>query len=366
MKRKQQQLWTTASTTRQAFTLVELLVVGAIIVILMVLTLFVMSSVTKSTKETKTRATITKLDVAFQQIFETYEEKAATIRSRVAREYRDDAMELREAVIAHFIRDTMRMEMPQSWAEIYDSTDPSHPLGPIPITFDGGTTYYRVEKPPVFDYYWDTYWQVYQATGKPPGRVALLFLIIQNLNPEALEAFHGSEVADTDGDGLMEFVDAWGKPIQFLRWAPAFPGGGGGGGLQQDMLKLAGYVPEISGEANADWWRSSYRTGNPSELRQAMQEARNSPVGAPDPFDGRQNAIGWFLYPLIYSAGPDGKYDIVSKRTDSDGNPMSPTVQPGRILDPFAFPYGMPGDFDGNGVLNHFDNIHNHQWYKTY
>jgi prepilin-type N-terminal cleavage/methylation domain-containing protein len=30
--------------------------------------------------------------------------------------------------------------------------------------------------------------------------------------------FSDREVKDTDGDGLPEFVDAWGKPLQFFRW----------------------------------------------------------------------------------------------------------------------------------------------------
>ena len=30
--------------------------------------------------------------------------------------------------------------------------------------------------------------------------------------------FTDSEVRDTDGDGLLEFVDAWGMPLQFYRW----------------------------------------------------------------------------------------------------------------------------------------------------
>ncbi|WP_337173830.1 prepilin-type N-terminal cleavage/methylation domain-containing protein [Paludisphaera sp.] len=30
--------------------------------------------------------------------------------------------------------------------------------------------------------------------------------------------FSDREVQDTDGDGLPEFVDAWGKPLQFFRW----------------------------------------------------------------------------------------------------------------------------------------------------
>lgn len=30
--------------------------------------------------------------------------------------------------------------------------------------------------------------------------------------------YKASEVQDTDNDGLMEFVDAWGKPLRFYRW----------------------------------------------------------------------------------------------------------------------------------------------------
>ena len=30
--------------------------------------------------------------------------------------------------------------------------------------------------------------------------------------------FSSAEVRDTDGDGLMEFVDAWGQPLRFYRW----------------------------------------------------------------------------------------------------------------------------------------------------
>lgn len=35
------------------------------------------------------------------------------------------------------------------------------------------------------------------------------------------EDFTAKEVQDTDGDGLLEFVDAWGQPLQFFRW-PVF------------------------------------------------------------------------------------------------------------------------------------------------
>ncbi len=35
--------------------------------------------------------------------------------------------------------------------------------------------------------------------------------------------FSDREVQDTDGDGLPEFVDAWGQPLQFYRWPVFYP-----------------------------------------------------------------------------------------------------------------------------------------------
>lgn len=38
------------------------------------------------------------------------------------------------------------------------------------------------------------------------------------LSPASIDSFNSSELQDTDGDGLMEIVDAWGNPIRFYRW----------------------------------------------------------------------------------------------------------------------------------------------------
>jgi len=352
MRTNRGQLRITANTIRQAFTLVELMVVGAIILLLIALTLFAMSMVTASTKITRTRATVQKIDTAMQPIFQTYEDKFAAITQKIAADYPVPALteEEQQKIAAHFIRDTMRMEMPSSWAEVYDSAaNPRAPLRPIPMTL-GGTTYTAIESP-LLNYYWQEYDRVHQ-TGKEPNRAALLFLIVQNLNPEALEAFHASEIADTDGDGLLEFVDAWGKPIQFLRWAPAFSDSD----LQQDVLKMAGDFPKTASQSGKEnWWGARGQ-----RLLAAMQQAR---INHPDPMDERvdMEVIGWFLYPLIYSAGPDGKYGLSVETIDNNGNPQSPKVgQQEGILDPFMEPYGMPYGSD------HFDNIHNHRWYRSY
>jgi prepilin-type N-terminal cleavage/methylation domain-containing protein len=61
------------------------------------------------------------------------------------------------------------------------------------------------------------------------ARSEMLYAILVNglsplgsvFNPED---FTAREVQDTDGDGLPEFVDAWGEPLQFFRW-PIYYGG---------------------------------------------------------------------------------------------------------------------------------------------
>ncbi len=52
---------------------------------------------------------------------------------------------------------------------------------------------------------------------------ALLYLILTqaavfDTEPPAAADLKGVEVADTDGDGLMEIVDAWGQPLRYYRW----------------------------------------------------------------------------------------------------------------------------------------------------
>ena len=332
MQRNQEQLQFSAN--RRAFTLVEMMVVCAVILLLATLSLFAVSKVSRSTKITKTRATVQKIDVALRQIFETYDDKFSAVKRRVKRAYPEpDFTDWdRQKIAAHFIRDLMRMEMPQNRLEVNAE--------PVPITIAGNPV--DAGMSPLLIYYRNA------TAGKAPDSAALLFLIIQNLNPEALESFQGSEIADTNGDGLLRFVDAWGKPIQFLRWAPAFPGSD----LQPDVLALLQNPPYDPAADTNTWWIQREQ-----RLLDAMASAR---VIHADPTDERSDTdewknLGWFLFPLIYSAGPDGEFGLET------GEAKVPESGEEGILDPFAFPNGMP-----DGTRKHLDNIHNHQWYRSF
>lgn len=47
---------------------------------------------------------------------------------------------------------------------------------------------------------------------------ALTRMATYGVAPVGTDEFSTDEVADTDGDGLPEFVDGWGRPLRFYRW----------------------------------------------------------------------------------------------------------------------------------------------------
>jgi len=357
----------------KAFTLVELLTMIVIISMLAAISLVALSSAYTEAKIAKTRGTIAKLDAAIQQIFEEYEDRFETMSlssTQVTAVFGASATDEQKALLKlHFIRDTMRMEMPQNWAEVFDSASASSTkdkLGPLPFTGTGSTA--AAAEPAVLSYYYDLYKKFVNKGGnaeKGPNPAALLYLIIANLNPEALENFHGSEIAaDPDDDNLLMFVDAWGRPIQFLRWAPGFMGSD----RQPDVLTKTG-LTDWKDVRNTEWnggpnavSSTTLAAAVPPSLRHEFNRACSNEG---DPFDTEQYQNGWFLYPLIYSPGPDGIYNIYS---DKDANaPTSPTgtvITIGgstvTMLDPFVDPWGIP---DPNGTSGgHLDNIHNHRY----
>jgi hypothetical protein len=171
-----------------------------------------------------------------------------------------------------------------------------------------------------------------------------LYLILSAMrdgDKSALDYFDSTEVGDTDGDGMPEILDGWGTPIGFIRWP-------------------VGYVESA--------------TFPGSETMQLVGPR------APDPFDPSKVDPHWgympqpfALYPLIYSAGRDKSYDIVSSLDAGFRYAVPPAAGAGNPFnlpnDPYFIPagtsltsqvqIGTPMDVDGDGYLNFADNITN-------
>jgi len=220
------------STFSPAFTLVELLVSLVIISILASLSLAGLAAVRTRGKADKTRSTIRKLHEIIMPLYESYLDRRVPGA---------DALERLKN-----IRTLMMFEMPDAWEDVGTS---------------GGILFCQTA--PVLAYANVKSSTANVAEKRGPAETLYLIVSRSGVDPEALEQFRADEIGDLDGDKVLEFLDGWGQPIIFLRWAP-------------------GFLPPYSGAQTGD--------------------AANDH----DPFDpNKKDAAGYRLTPLIVSGGPD-------------------------------------------------------------
>lgn len=78
--------------------------------------------------------------------------------------------------------------------------------------------------------------------------------------------FRDNEVKDTDGDGLLEFVDAWGEPLQFYRW-PIFYSSDSQRGLRRynNIIETRDQNPLDPNQElmNPAWWGNGFNANAP-------------------------------------------------------------------------------------------------------
>jgi len=216
---------------RSGFTLIELLVVLAIVSIIASLSLAGLSRSNQRAKIDKTRTTIRKISEAIGPTYESYLRRRVPFVPSTNR---------RTAATNRLV--ALRAQL------MYDMPDSSNDLAP--------------SAPPI-----PTAAIIAYASSKAssPSSAECLFMTLarSGVQPDIMEQFHTAEIGDTNKNGLPEFLDGWGNPISFIRWAPGFSS------------------------------LSQVQPPDPTNFHDAM-----------DP--QRVDTVGYALIPLIVSAGPDG------------------------------------------------------------
>jgi len=293
------------------FTLAELLVVIMIIAVIASALLVAVAGARESARTARTKAIITTIHEFIMQRWDDYESRPVPATNGPG--LRLDAM-----------RELIRMEMPERFSDIrVPSSSPPRASNRVLQAPTSLTRRYlrRFATEPT-------------AEHEPAECLYLLLESMEEGGDTALDAFGSSEIGDVDGDGFPEILDAWGNPIYWLRWAPAYL---------------------------------------PSPAQYGPPQAASDPKYSPDPLDylkvhhllrdgsGNWNNDTFALIPLIYSAGADGEYGIETEDPNMPNGEYRLTDP--RPNDPYD-PDDDPGTFPVIGTRlsgeGWEDNIDNH------
>lgn len=176
---------------RRGFTIIEILIVIAIIGVLMGLIGAVVAGMVANAREKATKTTLTKIDGLLEQRLRGIDQFMTKEERRKIYNFNTPAKK------AEAVKREMRAQFPVNFDEAPQLRD-------------------RMVNDP------DLNVQIGNHTRNTESSEILYYLLTKTnvLGVPAISAddFLSSEVGDTDQDGLNEFIDNWGRPLVYYRW----------------------------------------------------------------------------------------------------------------------------------------------------
>ncbi|WP_166829178.1 prepilin-type N-terminal cleavage/methylation domain-containing protein [Thalassoroseus pseudoceratinae] len=344
----------TANRQPVGFTLVELLVVIGIIGFLITISGVIIGNMLGTSKEAATKATIAKVHELIMERsrgFDVVQDSNAQVYKNVERFKR-----IPDAKSTGFVdyrvgfrKATLRQSMPTRLLDLNALT-----------MISGGSS--QTVVPPATQLYTDfnTGWDTTKHQPETLSSELMYFALTNGIAffqaTNAADQFTSSEVMDTDGDGRMEFVDAWGKPLRFyFNPTRLFRPGGNGASLDQTLITTM--FPSLS-KYNLN---SDPDDPNGKFLQEFIRNYLvrvNPPNNIPSPppaaqvnaalveFENTFHTPSTYQVPLVVSAGPDGELGLYEAPDAANF---------GHLAQPIT---------DSTGTINYdvlYDNITNYQ-----
>ena len=235
-----------------------------------------LNTATRLSKISRTESTIRKIHEVIMPQYETY------TRRRIQTYPPDSSdlvtgganMNISAAIALVATRRMQALEMPERWTDVACLNNNTNILQSC-----NGTTTYADRVTPISKRFKNIFNEhqlrlspqsLLDSTNLEHTAECLWMGVMQGgyADPGIVAHFRDDEFGDTNKNGAREFVDGWGKPINFLRWAPGF----------------------FSRYQSAD---------TSSQSHDSFDRRRVDPLATNN------------LVPLIYSAGPDDAYDCI-------------------------------------------------------
>lgn len=369
----------TVHDSRWGMTLVELLIAISIIAILSALLLGVAGKAGETAREARTKQLITRLHSLVQERYESYRTRRVELMG-----YSDTSVHRtslttnggfafpsdikpfgQEPRITTYtrlagLRELVKLEMPDRWSDIVGPPGlPTDDDDDAPTIDSIQTLEFLRETPSLHSLYLRKYNELadnnfLNSETNAPNTVGalrenqnaeMLYMVVMNATAdgEARGLFKETDVDDVDGDGAPEFVDGWGNPIRWLRWAPGYESD-----RQESFASLGPPLDEqgIVNAINADHDPLDiFRVDQPTAAEIQINASSGLVTGV----------RGWRLIPLIFSGGGDEVIGLYFG--DNYVCHVDPYANDVAVPPDSANPHRLGAPFDREAIA---DNITNH------
>ncbi|MCA9052358.1 MAG: type II secretion system protein [Planctomycetaceae bacterium] len=331
---------TSTRRSRRAFTIIELLVVVAIIALLASMVLVVYGRVGENARIASTKTLLKQLDSTLQDRMESF--RRYNFAPLAQSFFRYSGTQQAYEPVAWFRKLTYRTEFPQRFEDLYGydgesgdghTIDGSPPMLGAAGKADNSPLWGLIRKrvDPMYN-------SIDMADANSPAYISngeLLFLFLTEASSYGLPALDLSQVSprhivDSDDDSFPEFVDGWGNPLGFYN-APTGLLRPGGNVYDKDSgmgqpITVANYnnarilirsLPQLPLDSMTGQPRNlAYDEFDhplnidPQDYLGIITIDADMTTDNEDRFEQRWHAMDTFYVPLLVSAGPDGLYGL--------------------------------------------------------